>query len=94
MVGCVVRLVLRCADGRGYFLCCFNLMSVEMNVLSVGGCLFGMVIWADFLFLELEFLMVEVIVVEAVDVVRDCLGDMMDLKIVMEVVVGVVVLVG
>ena len=103
MVGCVVRLVLRCADGRGYFLCCFNLMSVEMNVLSVGGCLFGMVIWADFLFLELEFLMVEVVVVEAVDVVRDrffvfsrrvCLGDMMDLKIVMEVVVGVVVLVG
>ena len=44
-------------------------MSVEMNGLSVGGCLFGMVIWADFLFLERKFLVVEVVVVEAVDVV-------------------------
>ena len=103
MVGYVVRLVLWCAKERGYFLCCFNLMSVEMNALSVGGCLFRMVIWVDFLLLQLEFLMVEVVVVEAADVVRDrffvfsrrvCLGDMMDLKVVMEVVVGVVVLVG
>ena len=39
VVGCVVRLVLWCANGRGYFLCCFSLMSVEMNGLSVGGCL-------------------------------------------------------
>ena len=102
VVGCVVRLVLWRANGRGYFLCCFSLMSVEMNGLSVGGCLFGMVTWADFLLLEHEFLMVEVVVVEAVDVVRDgffvfsrrvCLGDMMDVKVVMEVVVGAVVLV-
>ena len=102
VVGCVVRLVLWCANGRGYFLCCFNLMSVEMNGLSVGGCLFGMVIWADFVLLEREFLVVEVVVVEAVDVVQDgffvfsrhvCLGDMMDVKVVMEVVVSVVVLV-
>ena len=40
-----------------------------MNGLSVGGCLFGMVIWADFLLLEHEFLMVEVVVVGTVDVV-------------------------
>ena len=33
-VGCVVRLVLRCANGMGYFLCRFSLMSVEMNGLS------------------------------------------------------------
>ena len=51
------------------FLCCFNLMTVEMNGLSVGGCLFGMVIWVDFLLLEHEFLMVEVVVVEVMDVV-------------------------
>ena len=44
VVGCVVRLVLWCVNGRGYFLCCFTLISVEMNRLSVGGCLFGMVI--------------------------------------------------
>ena len=45
---------------------------------------------------------VEVVVVEAVDMVRagffvfsrrDCLGDMMDVKVVIEVVVGAVVLV-
>ena len=96
-----MRLVLWCANGRGYFLCCFNLISVEMNGMGVGGCLFGMVIWADFLLLEHEFLIVEVVVVEALDVVqagffvfsrRVCLGDMMDVKVVMEVVVGVVVL--
>ena len=69
VVGYVVRLVLWYANGRGYFLCCFNLMAVEMNGLSVGGCLFGMVIWADCLLLEHEFLMVEVVVVGAVDVV-------------------------
>ena len=34
VVGCVVRLVLWCANGRGYFLCRFSLMSVEMNGLS------------------------------------------------------------
>ena len=52
--------------------------------------------------MEREFLMVEVVLVEAVDVVRArfsvfsrhvCLGDMMDVKVIMEVVVGVVVLV-
>ena len=77
-------------------------MSVEMNGLSVGGCLFGMVIWADFLFLECKCLVVEVVVVEAVDVMRvgfldlsrrGCLGYIMDVEVVMEVVVGVVVLV-
>ena len=103
VVGCVVRLVLCCGNGRGYFLCCFNLMSVEMNGLSVGRCLFGRVIWVDFLLWDREFLMVEVVVVEAVDVVGTsgffvfsssvCLGDMMDVKMMMEVVVGVVVLV-
>ena len=77
-------------------------MSVEMNGLSVGGYLFGMVIWVDFLFLECKCLVVEVVAVEAVDVVRvgfldlsrrGCLGYIMDVKVVMEVVVGVVVLV-
>ena len=77
-------------------------MSVEMNGLSVGGCLFGMVIWADFLFLESKCLVVEVVVVEAVDVVRvefldlsrrGCLGYITDVKVVMEVAVGVVMLV-
>ena len=73
-----------------------------------------MVIWMDFLLLEYEFLgkmlgmdmvmelVVEVVVVEAVSVVRAgffvfsrrvCLGDMMDVKVVIEFVVGVVVLV-
>ena len=36
VVWCVVRLVLCCANGKEYFLCCFSLMSVEMNGLSVG----------------------------------------------------------
>ena len=49
----------------------------------MGGCLFGMVIWADFLFSERKCLVVEVVVVEVVDVVpvgfldlckRGCLG--------------------
>ena len=47
VVGCVVRLVLWCVNGRGFFLCCFSLKLVEMNGLSVGRFLFGMVIWAD-----------------------------------------------
>ena len=103
VVGCVVRLVLWCAHGREYFLCCFSLMSVDMNGLIVGGCLFGMVIWADcFLLSEGDFLgkmvgkdmvmkmVVDVVVEEAVDVVRagvfvfsrhGCLGDMMDVKV-------------
>ena len=65
--------------GGNIFLCRFSLMSVEMNGLSVGGCLFGMVIWADFLLLKREFLgkmvgvdmvmeVVVEVVVEAVDV--------------------------
>ena len=83
MVGCVVRLVLWCVNGRGYFLCHFSLKSVEMNGLSVGGFLFGMVVWADcFVLLEWGFLgkmigtdvlvdvVVEIIMVEAVDVVQ------------------------
>ena len=83
VVGCVVRLVLWCVNGRGYFLCRLSLKLVEMNGLSVGGFLFGMVIWADcFVLLERGFLgkmvgtdvlmdvVVEVVVVEAVDVVQ------------------------
>ena len=42
VVECVVRLVLWCANGKGYFLCCFSLISVEVNGLSVDGCFFGM----------------------------------------------------
>ena len=70
-------------NGRGYFLCHFSLKSVEMNGLSVGGFLFGMVVWADcFVLLERDFLgemigtdvlvdvVVEIIMVEAVDVVQ------------------------
>ena len=86
-------------NGRGYFLRCFSLKSVEMNGLSVGGFLFGMVIWVDVL---LDVVVVEVVVVETVDVVqvwffiffrRGCLGNMMDVRVVIEVVIGVVVLV-
>ena len=44
VVGHVVRLVLWFVNGRGYFLRCLSLKSVEMNGLSVGGFLFGMVI--------------------------------------------------
>ena len=44
VVRCVVRLVLCCVKGRGYILCFFNMKSVEMNGLSVGGFPFGMVI--------------------------------------------------
>ena len=63
---------------------CFNLKLVEMNGLSVGRSLFGMVIWADcIILLECGFLdrmvgadvlldvvVVEVVVVETVDVVQ------------------------
>ena len=103
VVGCVVRrvvrLVLWCVNGRGYFLRCFSPKSVEMNGLSVGGFLFGMVIWVDVL---LDVVVVEVVVVETMDVVqvwffiffrRGCLGNMMDVRVVIEVVIGVVVLV-
>ena len=57
VVKCVMRLVLWCANGRGYFLCCFRLMSVEVNELNGNGCLFGIVILADcFLLLKRNFL--------------------------------------
>ena len=87
-VGCVVRRVLRlvlwCVNGRVYFLRCFRLKLVEINGLSVGGLLFGMVIWGDcFILLEwgfldkmvgadilLDMLVVDIIVVETVDVVQ------------------------
>ena len=114
VVGCLVRLVLWCSNGRGDFLCCFSLMSVETNGLTVGAC-FGMVIWADcFVILKRDFLgkmvgadvvmvlVVEVVVVEAVDLVQagffvffrcSCLRNMMGARVVMEVVVGVLVLV-
>ena len=78
-----MSLVLWCANERGYFLCCFSLMLVEMNGLNVSGCLIGMVIWADcFVLLGCNFLgqtvgadmlmevVVVVVVVGAVDVVR------------------------
>ena len=80
---CVLRLVLWCVEGRGYFLCCFSLKSVKMNRISVAGFLFGMGIWADcFVLSEQGFLgkmvgtdvlmsvVPEVVVVEAVDVVQ------------------------
>ena len=83
VVGCVVMVVLCCVNGRGYFLCCSSLKSLEMNRSSVGGFFFGMVIWADcFVLLERGFLgkmlgtdvlidvVVELIVTEAVDVVK------------------------
>ena len=99
VVSCVVRLVLWCVNGRGYFLRCFSLKLVEINGLSVAGFLFGMVIWVGILF---DVVAVEVVVVKTVDVVqvwffifirRGCLGDIMDLRVVIEVVIGVVVLV-
>ena len=83
VVGCIVRLVMWCMNGRGYFLCHFSLKLVEINGLSVGGFLSGMVIWADcFVLSQCSFLgkvvgadvlmdmMVEVVEVEAVDVVQ------------------------
>ena len=40
-------------EWEGIFLLCFCLKAVEMNGLSVGGFLFGIVIWVDrFIFLE------------------------------------------
>ena len=98
VVRCVARLVLWCVNGRGYFLHCFSLKSVEVKGLSVGGFLFGMVIWPDVLLGVM--VVVEVVVVETADAWffiffrRGCLGDMMDVSVVMELVVGVVVLVG
>ena len=88
VVGCVVRrvvrLVLWCVNGRGYFLRWFSLKSMEMNGLSLGGFLFWMVISADcFILLERGFLdkmvgadvlldvvAVKIVVVETVDVVQ------------------------
>ena len=76
---------------------CLSLKSVEMKGLSVGGFFFGMVIWADVL---LGVMVVEVVVVETVDACffiffrRGCLVDMMDVRVVMELVIGAVVLVG
>ena len=82
-VGCVVRLLLWCANGRGYFLCRYILKSVEMSGLTLGGFLFGMAIWANcFVLLECGFLskmvdvdmlmdvVVELVVVEAMDLVQ------------------------
>ena len=97
---CVARLALWCVNGRGYFLRCFSLKFVEVNGLTVGGFLFGMVIWADVL---LDVLVVEVVVVQTEDVVqvwffiffrRGRFGDMMDVRVGIEVVMGVAVLVG
>ena len=97
---CVARLALWCVNGRGYFLRCFSLKLVEVNGLTVGGFLFGMVIWADVL---LDVLVVEVVVVQTEDVVqvwffiffrRGRFGDMMDVRMGIEVVMGVAVLVG
>ena len=61
VVGCVVRrvvrLVLWCVNGRGYFLRCFSLKSMEMNGLSLVGFLFWMVISVDcFILLERGYL--------------------------------------
>ena len=97
---CVARLALWCVNGRGYFLRCFSLKLVEVNGLTVGGFLFGMVIWADVL---LDVLVVEVVVVQTEDVVqvwffiffrRGRFGDMMNVRGGIEGVMGVAVLVG
>ena len=108
VVGCVFRLVLWCADRRGYFLCHFSLILVEMNGLSVGGCLFGMVIrvdcfsfwnvvswarwqvWKCWFWWRLWMWCKEGFFV----FFRcDCLGNMMGVRVMIEVVVGVLVLV-
>ena len=82
------------------FLRWFSPKSVEMNGLGVGGFLFGIVIWGNVL---LDVVVVEIVVVETVDVAqvwffiffwRGCMEDMMGVRLVIEVVVGVVVLVG
>ena len=89
-------------------------MSVEVNQLSMGACLFERVTWVDcFVLLECNFLMkmvatemlmevvAEVVVVESADVLRagifvffrcGCFGNMMNLRVVIEVGVGVIVL--
>ena len=101
--------------GGDIFLCRFSLILVEINALSVGGYLFEMMIWADcFVLLERGFLgklvgtdllidvVVEVVAVEAVDVVRaglfvffrsGCLENMIGVRMVIGGVVGAVVLV-
>ena len=43
VMGCVVRLVLCCSNGRGDFSQRFSLMLVEANVFNVGAHLFGIV---------------------------------------------------
>ena len=97
VVGRVVRLVLWCVNGRGYFLRCFSLKSVEMKGLSVGGSPFGMVIWADVLLGMM--VVVEVVAMETADAWfliffrRGCLRDMMDVSVGMKLVVGMVILV-
>ena len=74
-----MRLLLWCVNGRRYFSCRFSLKIVEMNGLSMGGFLFGMVIWSDhFALLKHGILgkmvsadvVVEVVVVEAMDMVQ------------------------
>ena len=77
VVECVVRLVLWCSNGRGDYLGRFSLMLVEANGLSVGVCLFGMVIWVDYFVL----------------LGNDFLGKIMGARVVIEVVIEVVVLV-
>ena len=71
-----MRLVLWCSDGRGDYLGRFSLMLVEANGLSVGVCLFGLVIWVDYFVL----------------LGNDFLGKMMGARVVIEVVIEVVVL--
>ena len=115
MIGCVVRLILWCVNEREYFLCHFSLKSVEINNLNVGEFLFGVVIWEVYIVLldrgfsgkslgtdMLMDVVVEVIAVEAMDVVQVwfiiffrcvCLGVVMGVRVVVEFVLGAVVLV-
>ena len=86
-------------EREGRFFVMFSLMLVEMNELSVDACLFGTVIWADcFGQIVDSDVVVQVVVVEAVDVVparfvffrHGCLGNMMGARVMIEVVVRVV----
>ena len=83
VVGCVVRVALWCMNRKGHICGRFTLKSVEMKGLSLGGLLFGMMIRVDcFVLLEWGFLtkiigtdvlmnlVVEVVMVAAVDVVQ------------------------
>ena len=83
VVGCVVRVALWCMNRKGHIWGRFTLKSVEMKGLSLGGLLFGMMIRVDcFVLLEWGFLgkiictdvlmdlVVEVVMVAAVDVVQ------------------------